>query len=41
MKITHSLKSHKKRHKDNYIVHRRKKIYILNKKNPKFKIRQG
>jgi large subunit ribosomal protein L36 len=41
MKTLNSLKSAKMRHKDNYIVRRKKRIYILNKKNPKFKARQG
>jgi large subunit ribosomal protein L36 len=41
MKTSNSLKSAKMRHKDNYIVRRKKKIYILNKNNPKYKVRQG
>jgi large subunit ribosomal protein L36 len=41
MKKTESLKSAKKRHKDNYIVRRKKRIYILNKVNKKYKVRQG
>jgi len=41
MKVVNSLKSHKLRSKDNYIVRRGKKIYVLNKKNRKYKVRQG
>lgn len=41
MKIVNSLKSVKLRHKDNIIVKRRNKIFVINKKKPKFKIRQG
>ena len=41
MKVKSSLKSAKKRHKDNILVRRGKKVYILNKKHPKFKVKQG
>lgn len=41
MKVKRSLKSVKKRHKDNILVRRGKTVYILNKKNPKFKAKQG
>lgn len=41
MKTSNSLKTLKMRHKDNYIVRRKKRIYIYNKTNSKFKIRQG
>jgi len=41
MKIKNSLKAAYTRHKDNIIVRRRKRIVILNKKFPKFKVRQG
>jgi large subunit ribosomal protein L36 len=41
MKKINSLKTAKLRHKDNYIVRRKKRIYILNKTNPKYKTRQG
>ncbi len=41
MKIASSLKSIKKRDLDSKLVRRRGKIYIINKKKPKFKARQG
>ncbi len=41
MKIASSLKSLKKRDINSKLVRRRGKIYIFNKKNPKFKARQG
>ena len=41
MKIASSLKSLKKRDLDSKMVRRRGKIYIINKKKPKFKARQG
>ena len=41
MKVVSSLKSVRKRHKDNIIVRRKKKIFVINKKRPKFKARQG
>ena len=41
MKIASSLKSLKKRDLDSKLVRRRGKIYIVNKKNPKYKARQG
>lgn len=41
MKTSNSLKTLKMRHKDNYIVRRKKRIYIYNKTNSKFKTRQG
>ena len=41
MKIRHSLKSVKLRHKDCRIVRRKGRVYVINKKNPKFKQRQG
>ncbi len=41
MKIKNSLKSLIKRHRENKIVKRKSKIFIINKKNPKFKARQG
>ena len=41
MKIKSSLKSIKKRDLDSKLVRRRGKIYIINKKKPKFKARQG
>ncbi|MBB4304242.1 large subunit ribosomal protein L36 [Rhodobium orientis] len=41
MKIKNSLKSLATRHRDNRMVRRRGRIYIINKKNPRFKARQG
>jgi len=41
MKVINSLKSTKKRDSNNYIVRRKKRIYVLNKVNKKFKVRQG
>ena len=35
-----SLKSIKKRHLNSILVRRRGRVYIINKKNPKFKARQ-
>ena len=40
MKIASSLKSLKKRDLNSKLVRRRGRIYIINKKNPKFKARQ-
>ncbi|WP_108673110.1 MULTISPECIES: type B 50S ribosomal protein L36 [Candidatus Fokinia] len=41
MKIFSSLKSAKKRDKDCRIVKRRGVIYVINKKNPRFKAKQA
>lgn len=41
MKIKNSLKSLKARHRDNRIVRRKGRVYIINKQNPRFKARQG
>ena len=41
MKIASSLKSLKKRDLDSKLVRRRGKIYVINKKKPKFKAKQG
>jgi len=41
MKIKNSLKSLKARHRDNRLVRRQGRIYIINKLNPRFKARQG
>tara|TARA_B100000945_G_scaffold281473_1_gene249201 strand:- start:112 stop:237 length:126 start_codon:yes stop_codon:yes gene_type:complete len=41
MKVASSLKSIKKRDLDSKLVRRRGKIYIINKKKPKYKARQG
>jgi large subunit ribosomal protein L36 len=41
MKIVNSIKTIKKRHKDNRVVRRRGRVYIINKTNRRFKARQG
>ncbi|MES2905975.1 MAG: type B 50S ribosomal protein L36 [Pseudomonadota bacterium] len=41
MKIRNSLKSLRKRHRDNRLVRRKGRVYVINKKNPRFKARQG
>jgi large subunit ribosomal protein L36 len=41
MKIKNSLKSLKSRHRENRLVRRKGRVYIINKTNPRFKARQG
>jgi large subunit ribosomal protein L36 len=41
MKIKNSLKALMGRHRDNQMVRRRGRVYIINKKAPRFKARQG
>lgn len=41
MRVTNSLKSAKKRHPDCRIVRRKGRNYVINKKNPRLKVRQG
>ncbi|MBL6621749.1 MAG: 50S ribosomal protein L36 [Rickettsiales bacterium] len=41
MKIVNSLKSAKKRDKDCRVIKRRGRLYVINKKNPRMKARQG
>ena len=41
MKIRNSLRSLIKRHRDNRMVRRKGRIYIINKTNPRYKARQG
>lgn len=41
MKVINSLKSAKLRDRDCRIVRRRGRVYVINKKNPRFKARQG
>ncbi len=41
MKIKNSLRSAKIRDKDCCIVRRHGKVYVINKKNPRMKARQG
>jgi large subunit ribosomal protein L36 len=41
MKVINSLKTAKLREKGCRIVRRRGRVYVINKKNPRFKARQG
>ena len=41
MKIRNSLKSLRGRHRDNRIVRRKGRVYIINKTQKRFKARQG
>jgi large subunit ribosomal protein L36 len=41
MKVRNSLRSLKKRDKDCRVVRRKGRMYVINKKNPRFKARQG
>tara|TARA_Y100001970_G_C14230675_1_gene858433 strand:+ start:2831 stop:2956 length:126 start_codon:yes stop_codon:yes gene_type:complete len=41
MKVRSSLKSAKSRDKNCKVVHRKGRIYVINKKNPRMKARQG
>ncbi|MBD58676.1 MULTISPECIES: type B 50S ribosomal protein L36 [Sphingomonadales] len=41
MKIRNSLKSLKKRHRDNRVIRRRGRTYVINKTNKRMKARQG
>jgi large subunit ribosomal protein L36 len=41
MKVVSSLKSMKTRDKNCRVVRRRGRLYVINKKNPRFKARQG
>ena len=41
MKIVHSLKSAKTRHSACRVVRRKGKVYVINKRNPRFKARQA
>ncbi len=41
MKVRNSLKALMKRHRDNKLVRRKGRVYIINKTNPRFKARQG
>jgi large subunit ribosomal protein L36 len=41
MKIRNSLRSLKARHRDNRLVRRKGRVYIINKKEKRFKARQG
>ena len=41
MKIKNSLKALKSRDRNNRLVRRKGRVYIINKQNPRFKARQG
>ena len=41
MKIKNSLKALKLRHRENRVVRRKGRVYVINKNNPRFKARQG
>jgi large subunit ribosomal protein L36 len=41
MKVRNSLKSLKKRHRNNRLVRRKGRLYVINKTNVRFKARQG
>ncbi len=41
MKVVNSLKTAKTREKNCRLVRRRGRVYVINKKNPRFKARQG
>lgn len=41
MKIKNSIKSLRKRHRDNRVIRRRGRLYVINKTNRRFKARQG
>ncbi|MGQ0742521.1 MAG: type B 50S ribosomal protein L36 [Alphaproteobacteria bacterium] len=41
MKVRNSLRSLRRRDKNNRIIRRKGRTYIINKKNPRMKARQG
>ncbi|TCD11435.1 type B 50S ribosomal protein L36 [Oricola cellulosilytica] len=41
MKIKNSLKSLKERDRNNRLVRRKGRVYVINKQNPRYKARQG
>ena len=41
MKVRNSLKSAKRRERGCRIVRRKGRLYVINKRNPRFKARQG
>ena len=41
MKVVNSLKTAKLREKNCRVVRRRGRVYVINKKNPRYKARQG
>ncbi|MCK5374496.1 MAG: type B 50S ribosomal protein L36 [Alphaproteobacteria bacterium] len=41
MKVSNSLKTLKNRDRNCRVIHRKGRVYVINKKNPRFKARQG
>jgi large subunit ribosomal protein L36 len=41
MKVRNSLRTLKQRHKDCRLVRRRGRVFVINKSNPRYKVRQG
>ena len=41
MKVVNSLKTLKTRHKDCRLIRRKGRVYVINKSNPRYKVRQG
>lgn len=41
MKVRNSIRALAKRDRNNRVVRRRGRLFVINKKNPKFKVRQG
>ena len=41
MKIKNSLRNAKTRHKDCRLVRRKGRVFVINKTNPRYKVRQG
>ncbi len=41
MKVRNSIKSLRKRHRDNRVVRRKGRLYVINKTMRRFKARQG
>jgi len=41
MKIKNSIKALRARHRDNKVIRRRGRLYVINKVNKRFKARQG
>ncbi len=41
MKITNSLKSLKKRHRACRVIRRKGRVFVINKTDPRYKVRQG
>jgi large subunit ribosomal protein L36 len=41
MKIRHSIRSAKTRERNCLVVRRKRRLYVINKKQPRYKVRQG